>query len=74
MSPHKARPNHELRLARLRQQMSRTGLSEKSGVSRKHLVSIEKGEHRVQIDTAARIANALGKDIEDVFRIEDVIG
>lgn len=74
MPSHKARPNHDLHLARVHAQMSRTRLAERSGVSRKHLDSIEKGEHRVRMDTAARIANALDKDIADIFRIEDVIG
>jgi DNA-binding XRE family transcriptional regulator len=64
-----------LRRERFRAQMQRSTLSRQTGISPKHLRSIESGKtRRVHLDTAARIAEALGKDIEDIFPLEDVIG
>ena len=54
--------------------MSRTALSEKTRVSRKALIDIEKRRTRVRLDTAGRIAKALDCEISDLFTMDEVIG
>lgn len=72
--PRKAAPNLDLQRARFAKQMSRTALSEKTRVSRKALIDIEKRRTRVRLDTAGRIAKALDCEISDLFTMDEVIG
>lgn len=72
----KPAPNHELQRERFKQQVSRTALAQRSGLSKKALISIETRRSRPRLDTAARIARAFPQpvDIADLFHPEEVIG
>ncbi len=67
-------PNLDLQRERFRQQMTRTALSQSSGISRKALLDIETRKTRVRLDTAARVAKALNVEITDLFEMSEVIG
>lgn len=67
-------PNLDLQRERFRQQMTRTALSRRTHISRKTLLDIEQRNTRVRLDTAARIAKALGVEVTDLFELEEVIG
>lgn len=74
MAKSKAAPNLNLQRERFRQQMTRAALSRQTAISRKTLIDIEQRRSRVRFDTAARIAKALDKDINDLFECDEVIG
>lgn len=67
-------PNLDLRRERFAQQMSRTALSHQTNISRKCLIDVEMRRTRVRLDTAARIAKALNKGIDELFEADEVIG
>lgn len=67
-------PNLDLQRERFRQQMSRTALSQQTGLSRKALLDVEQRRTRPRMDTACRIAKALDCDVEAIFRASEVIG
>lgn len=67
-------PNLELQRRRFAQQMSRTALSQQTGLSRRALLAVEQRQTRPRMDTAARIATALDCEIEDIFHTAEVIG
>lgn len=69
-----AAPNLDLQRERFRQQMTRATLSRRTHISRKTLLDVEQRRTRVRLDTAGRIAKALGVTIEDVFSMEEIIG
>lgn len=70
----KPAPNLDLQRARFRAQMSRTDLSDRTHITRKTLLAIEQRKTRVRLDTASRIAKALDREVEDLFRPDEVIG
>lgn len=74
MAASKAAPNLDLQRERFRQQMTRSALSRQTAISRKTLINIEQRHSRVRLETAARIAKALNKDITDLFTCDEVIG
>lgn len=67
-------PNLDLQRERFRQQMSRSALSQRSGISRKALLDVERRRTRPRMDTAARIAKALDCEVEAIFDVAEVIG
>jgi DNA-binding XRE family transcriptional regulator len=67
-------PNLDLRRERFAQQMTRSALSDRTGISRKTLISVESRRSRVRLDTASRIAKALDRDVSDLFDMAEVIG
>lgn len=70
----KPAPNLDLQRERFRRQMTRTALSERTGISRKALLDIEKRRTGVRLDTASRIAKALDAEVGDLFTTDEVIG
>lgn len=66
--------NYDLQRARFAQQMSKSELARKASISRKGLHEIETRQVRPRLDTAARIAKALDREILDVFEMDEVIG
>ncbi len=74
--PKTSSPNAALRRRRFSQQMSRAALSQRTGLSRSSLLIIEerRGNHRVRLDTAGRIAAALDCKVTDLFMDEELIG
>lgn len=69
-----APPNLALQRERFRQQMTRAALARQTHISRKCLWEIESKGTNVRMDTAGRIASALGVEIETLFRPDQVIG
>lgn len=67
-------PNLDLRRERFRQQMTRSALERSTGLSRKSLLDIEERRVRPRLDTAARIAKALDREVSDLFDFDEVIG
>ncbi|OCK44190.1 transcriptional regulator [Tenacibaculum soleae] len=65
----------QIKLARLRRKLSTEQVSERSGVSRKTLYSVEKGKSSVSIGIYIKVLNVLGleKDILQVGK-DDVLG
>lgn len=51
----------------LHNEMSQAELSEKVGVSRQTIVSIEKGNYTPSLDLAFAICDVFGKKVEEVF-------
>lgn len=74
MAQSKPAPNLDLQRERFRQQMTRSALSRQTGISRKALLDIEQRRTRVRLETAARIAKALDRDINLLFTCDEVIG
>lgn len=74
MARSKPAPNLDLQRERFRQQMTRTTLSERTHISRKALIDIEKRRTKVRLNTAAKIAKALDCEITDLFSPDEVIG
>lgn len=64
-----------IRLARLRRRLTTVQVSERAGISRPTLVSIEKGEPNVAFGAYANVLLCLGldKDLEEVAR-DDALG
>lgn len=60
-----------IRRARRALELSHDALGERmGGVTRQHLIKLEKGRHRPQIEMLERIAEATGKPL-DYFLVED---
>lgn len=70
----KAAPNVRMQGERFKQQMDRTRLAHRTGLSRKALIDIELGRVRPRLDSAGRIAVALGVEVTDLFDTDRVIG
>lgn len=67
-------PNQALKRERFRQQMSRTALAHRTGLSSKALNDIECGRVRPRLDSASRVADALGVQVTDIFDVDRIIG
>lgn len=65
----------QIRLARLRRKLSTEQVSERAGISRTTLYSVEKGKSSVSIGVVIKVLNVLGleKDILQVGK-DDVLG
>lgn len=65
----------QIKLARLRRKLSAEQVSERAGVSRMTLYSIEKGKGSVSIGIYIKVLNVLGLE-KDILRIaeDDVLG
>lgn len=61
------RPPRPLRAARERAGLSQADLARAAGVSRQLISAVEGGRHAPAVDTAIRIARALGASVEDLF-------
>ncbi len=59
--------NPRLRRARERAGLTQTELAERVGVSRQMVSSAEAGRHTPAVDTALRMAQALGEPVEELF-------
>lgn len=57
----------ELKVARIRSNMTTTQVGKLTGLSAKSIGSIENGTSDFKILTVKRVADALGKDIKDFF-------
>jgi putative transcriptional regulator len=65
------RVSNEIRRLRFEcSEMTQQELADRAGVSRQTIVSIEKGKYSPSLELAFRIAGALGRPIEAVFRYE----
>lgn len=63
----------EIRDARLEQHLSQTDLAKRSGVSRSIISGLENGKITVvKTSTIKRIADALNKNVSDIFFKENV--
>jgi len=54
--------------ARLEAALSQEALAEKCGLKRAALAAVERGEKAITVETAQRIATALGMPLSEVFR------
>jgi putative transcriptional regulator len=55
----------------LAQEMTQADLGEKVGVTRQTIAAIEAGKYSPSLECAFRIAEVLGRPLEDVFKWED---
>jgi Helix-turn-helix. len=65
----------QIRLARLRRKLSAEQVSERAGISRTTLYSLEKGKSSVSIGIVIKVLNVLGLE-KDVLQIgkDDILG
>ena len=65
----------QIKLARLRRRLSTEQVSERSGISRKPLYSVEKGKGSVSIGVYIKVLNVLGleKDFLNIAK-DDILG
>lgn len=54
-----------------RAEMTQADLAERIGVTRQTVIAIEQGRYSPTLETAFRIARALGVGLEDVFQFPD---
>ena len=59
----------EWRLARA--PMTQAELADVCGVTRQTIIALEAGKYAPSLELAFRLARALGRDLEDVFRYEE---
>ncbi|HMO00345.1 MAG TPA: helix-turn-helix transcriptional regulator [Miltoncostaeaceae bacterium] len=59
--------SNRLRDARERAGLSQAELAQRAGVSRQAVGAVEAGRHAPSVDTALRLARAVGASVEDVF-------
>ena len=62
--------NHVKTLRFLSQEMTQSELGEKVGLTRQTIAAIEIGKHSPSLESAFRIADALGRPLEEVFQWE----
>lgn len=62
--------NHVKTLRFLSQEMTQSELGEKVGLTRQTIAAIEIGKYSPSLESAFRIADALGRPLEDVFQWE----
>ena len=62
--------NHVKTLRFLSQEMTQSELGEKVGLTRQTIAAIEIGKYSPSLESAFRIAEALGKPLEEVFQWE----
>jgi len=56
---------------RLQKGLTQAQLAQQTGVARQSIISIEKGHFLPSIETALRIARALGAPVESIFWLMD---
>lgn len=66
-------PENCLRQARLQAGLSQGELADRAGVARQTVGGIESGQYGPSLAVAFRLAGALGKKVEDIFRMPDSI-
>lgn len=65
------RLSNQIRLLRfLAGEMTQAELGQRVGLTRQTIAAIEAGKYAPSLESAFRIADALGKPLEDVFRWE----
>ena len=52
-------------------EMTQQALADKVGVTRQTIIAIEQGRYAPSLPLAMRIARAFGKQVEEVFKLED---
>jgi putative transcriptional regulator len=62
--------NHVKTLRFLSQEMTQSELGEKVGLTRQTIAAIEIGKYSPSLESAFRIADALGRPLEEVFQWE----
>jgi putative transcriptional regulator len=60
--------NHVKTLRFLSQEMTQSELGEKVGLTRQTIAAIETGKYSPSLDSAFRIAEVLGRPLEEVFQ------
>jgi DNA-binding XRE family transcriptional regulator len=60
-------PNTRLRVYRVARQLTQRDLAELAGTSRETVSHVESGRTRPTLETAERLARALGASLEEVF-------
>lgn len=58
--------------ARKKSELTQGQVAEAVGIDRSFYTHIERGDRTPSLDIAIRIARALGKQVEDIFRPEEV--
>jgi len=68
----KGRINNQIRTLRfLNGEMTQAELGDKIGLTRQTIAAIEQGKYSPTLEAAFRIAQALGKPLNEVFQWED---
>jgi putative transcriptional regulator len=68
----KQRLNNQVKTLRfLSQEMTQSELGEKVGLTRQTIAAIEVGKYSPSLESAFRIAEALGRPLEEVFQWKD---
>jgi putative transcriptional regulator len=52
-------------------EMTQQALADKAGVTRQTIIAIEQGKYAPSLPLAFRIAKAFGKNVEDVFQLNE---
>ena len=60
--------NHVKTLRFLSQEMTQSELGEKVGLTRQTIAAIETGKYSPSVESACRIAEVLGRPLEEVFQ------
>lgn len=60
-----------IRQARARRGISQKALAQRAGIPANTLCAVENGTHTPRIDTAIRIARALGAPVEQLFSVDE---
>lgn len=53
--------------------ISQQELADKTGLSRSHIADIERGKHSPTVDTAERIAAALGVPLRGFYKLRETV-
>jgi putative transcriptional regulator len=62
-----------IREARLTRGLTQEQLAQACEVTRQTIIALEAGKYSPSLELAFRLARALGRDLEEIFRFEEIV-